>query len=75
MHTRTHTHAHTRTHTHARMRANTHTVIIVSSFSFLFLHSVDQSEEQQERTLKELHKKCLFVAHEDPYRKWVEIVD
>ncbi|XP_059193465.1 nucleoredoxin-like protein 1 [Centropristis striata] len=31
--------------------------------------SMDQSEAQQERVLKELHKKVLFLAFEDPYRK------
>ncbi|CAJ1053196.1 nucleoredoxin-like protein 1 [Xyrichtys novacula] len=31
--------------------------------------SVDQSGEQQERFLKELNKRILFVAFEDPYRK------
>ncbi|KAM7393915.1 hypothetical protein PAMP_020751 [Pampus punctatissimus] len=31
--------------------------------------SLDQSEEQQERLLKEMHKKVLFLAFEDPYRK------
>ncbi|XP_068178200.1 nucleoredoxin-like protein 1 [Antennarius striatus] len=31
--------------------------------------SLDQSEKQQERFLKELHKKVLFLAFEDPYRK------
>ncbi|XP_072240586.1 nucleoredoxin-like protein 1 [Leuresthes tenuis] len=31
--------------------------------------SLDKSEEQQERFLKELHKKTLFLAFEDPYRK------
>ncbi|KAM3865415.1 nucleoredoxin-like protein 1 [Diretmus argenteus] len=31
--------------------------------------SLDQSEEQQESFLKELHKKSLFLAYEDPYRK------
>ncbi|XP_028257304.1 nucleoredoxin-like protein 1 [Parambassis ranga] len=31
--------------------------------------SLDRSEEQQERFLKELHKKVLFLAFEDPYRK------
>ncbi|XP_035993202.1 nucleoredoxin-like protein 1 [Fundulus heteroclitus] len=31
--------------------------------------SLDQSEEQQEKTLKELHKRTLFLAFEDPYRK------
>ncbi|XP_074487441.1 nucleoredoxin-like protein 1 [Sebastes fasciatus] len=31
--------------------------------------SLDKSEAQQERVLKELHKKVLFLAFEDPYRK------
>ncbi|XP_036952952.1 nucleoredoxin-like protein 1 [Acanthopagrus latus] len=31
--------------------------------------SLDQSEEQQERFLREMHKKVLFLAFEDPYRK------
>uniref|UniRef100_A0A3Q0SC95 Nucleoredoxin like 1 n=1 Tax=Amphilophus citrinellus TaxID=61819 RepID=A0A3Q0SC95_AMPCI len=31
--------------------------------------SLDQSEEKQEKYLKELHKKVLFLAFEDPYRK------
>ncbi|CAK6968380.1 nucleoredoxin-like protein 1 [Scomber scombrus] len=31
--------------------------------------SLDQSEEQQERFLKEMHKRVLFLAFEDPYRK------
>ncbi|CAG5928908.1 unnamed protein product [Menidia menidia] len=31
--------------------------------------SLDQSEQQQEKFLRELHKKMLFVAFEDPYRK------
>ncbi|XP_032399389.1 nucleoredoxin-like protein 1 [Etheostoma spectabile] len=31
--------------------------------------SLDQSEEQQESFLKELPKKCLFLAYEDPYRR------
>ncbi|XP_034544200.1 nucleoredoxin-like protein 1 [Notolabrus celidotus] len=31
--------------------------------------SLDQSEEQQDRFLKELNKLILFVAFEDPYRK------
>ncbi|KAM6940843.1 nucleoredoxin-like protein 1 isoform 2-T2 [Lycodopsis pacificus] len=31
--------------------------------------SLDQSEAQQDRFLKELHKKVLFLAFEDPYRK------
>lgn len=38
--------------------------------SFPFpLSSLDQSEEQQESFLKEMHKKVLFLAFEDPYRK------
>ncbi|XP_071401634.1 nucleoredoxin-like protein 1 [Centroberyx affinis] len=36
--------------------------------------SLDQSEEQQENFLKELHKKCLFLAHEDPYRKELQVM-
>ncbi|KAG7223732.1 hypothetical protein INR49_026414 [Caranx melampygus] len=31
--------------------------------------SLDQSEEQQERVLNEMHKRVLFLAFEDPYRK------
>ncbi|XP_034401988.1 nucleoredoxin-like protein 1 [Cyclopterus lumpus] len=31
--------------------------------------SLDQSEAQQDRFLKELHKKVLFLAFDDPYRK------
>ncbi|KAM4595786.1 nucleoredoxin-like protein 1 [Fundulus diaphanus] len=31
--------------------------------------SLDQSEEQQEKTLNELHKRTLFLAFDDPYRK------
>ncbi|KAM9818437.1 nucleoredoxin-like protein 1 isoform 1-T2 [Syngnathus typhle] len=31
--------------------------------------SLDQSEEQQGRFLKEMHKKVLFLAFEDPYRR------
>lgn len=43
---------------------------LVTLLRFLFpLCSLDQSEEQQERVLKELHKKVLFLAFEDPYRK------
>ncbi|XP_040003110.1 nucleoredoxin-like protein 1 [Xiphias gladius] len=34
--------------------------------------SVDESEEQQESFLKELPKKCLFLAYEDPYRRELE---
>lgn len=35
--------------------------------------SLDQSEEQQESFLKELPKKCLFLAYEDPYRRCVSL--
>ncbi|XP_014849619.1 PREDICTED: nucleoredoxin-like protein 1 [Poecilia mexicana] len=31
--------------------------------------SLDQSEEQQKKILKELHKRTLFLAFDDPYRK------
>ncbi|XP_043970424.1 nucleoredoxin-like protein 1 isoform X2 [Gambusia affinis] len=31
--------------------------------------SLDQSEEQQRKILKELHKRTLFLPFEDPYRK------
>ncbi|XP_077460691.1 nucleoredoxin-like protein 1 [Stigmatopora argus] len=31
--------------------------------------SLDQSEEKQGRFLKDMHKKVLFLAFEDPYRK------
>ncbi|KAI3352946.1 hypothetical protein L3Q82_019512 [Scortum barcoo] len=34
--------------------------------------SLDESEEQQESFLKELPKKCLFLAYEDPYRRELE---
>uniref|UniRef100_A0A8D3DQU6 Thioredoxin-like fold domain-containing protein n=1 Tax=Scophthalmus maximus TaxID=52904 RepID=A0A8D3DQU6_SCOMX len=34
--------------------------------------SLDESEEQQESFLKELPKKCLFLAYEDPYRRCLE---
>ncbi|XP_045903527.1 nucleoredoxin-like protein 1 [Micropterus dolomieu] len=34
--------------------------------------SLDQSEEEQESFLKELPKKCLFLAFEDPYRRELE---
>ncbi|KAF7653849.1 hypothetical protein LDENG_00077750 [Lucifuga dentata] len=34
--------------------------------------SLDQSEEQQESFLKELPKKCLFLAYDDPYRRELE---
>ncbi|KAG8015219.1 Nucleoredoxin-like protein 1 [Nibea albiflora] len=35
---------------------------------------LDQSEEQQEIFLRELPKKCLFLAYEDPYRRCVGLV-
>ncbi|XP_062866776.1 nucleoredoxin-like protein 1 [Trichomycterus rosablanca] len=38
----------------------------------LFYISLDASEEQQEEFLKELPKRCLFLAFEDPYRKKLE---
>ncbi|XP_016344502.1 nucleoredoxin-like protein 1 [Sinocyclocheilus anshuiensis] len=31
--------------------------------------SLDSSEDQQEKFLKELPKRCLFLAYEDPYRQ------
>ncbi|XP_035002280.2 nucleoredoxin-like protein 1 isoform X1 [Hippoglossus stenolepis] len=34
--------------------------------------SLDESEEKQESFLKELPKKCLFLAYEDPYRRELE---
>lgn len=34
--------------------------------------SMDQSEEEQDSFLKELPKKCLFLAYEDPYRRELE---
>ncbi|KAK2815875.1 hypothetical protein Q5P01_026342 [Channa striata] len=34
--------------------------------------SLDQSDEQQEILLKELPRKCLFLAFEDPYRRELE---
>jgi len=40
---------------------------------FLSSISLDESEEQQESFLKELPKKCLFLAYEDPYRRWVRL--
>lgn len=43
----------------------------VLRFQDFSLSSLDQSEEKQENFLKELHKKVLFLAFEDPYRKWV----
>ncbi|KAF7223752.1 nucleoredoxin-like protein 1 isoform X1 [Nothobranchius furzeri] len=38
------------------------------------LSSLDQSEEQQERVLKELNKRILFLAFEDPYRKELQSI-
>ncbi len=34
--------------------------------------SLDSSEEHQEKFLKELPKRCLFLAYEDPYRQYVQ---
>ncbi|KAM9856744.1 nucleoredoxin-like protein 1 [Aulostomus maculatus] len=34
--------------------------------------SLDPSEDEQESFLKELPKKCLFLAYEDPYRRELE---
>uniref|UniRef100_A0A3P9JNP9 Nucleoredoxin-like protein 1 n=1 Tax=Oryzias latipes TaxID=8090 RepID=A0A3P9JNP9_ORYLA len=36
--------------------------------------SLDQSEEQQEKFLKELHKKILFLTFDDPYRKELQSI-
>uniref|UniRef100_A0A3Q3ILS1 Thioredoxin-like fold domain-containing protein n=1 Tax=Monopterus albus TaxID=43700 RepID=A0A3Q3ILS1_MONAL len=36
--------------------------------------SLDQAEEQQERFLKELHKKVLFLTFEDPYRTELQTI-
>lgn len=33
--------------------------------------SLDSSEEQQEKFLKELPKRCLFLPYGDPYRQYV----
>lgn len=41
-------------------------------FSLSF-SSLDQSEEEQESFLKELPKRCLFLAYEDPYRRCVRL--
>ncbi|XP_014039557.1 nucleoredoxin-like protein 1 [Salmo salar] len=38
----------------------------------LLFISLDQSEEQLENLLKELPKKCLFLTHDDPYRRELE---
>lgn len=54
---------HTRLH-----KPRIHAVFALLRFLFP-LCSLDQSEEQQGRVLKELHKKVLFLAFEDPYRK------
>ncbi|XP_019905465.1 nucleoredoxin-like protein 1 isoform X2 [Esox lucius] len=34
--------------------------------------SLDQSEDQLESLLKELPKRCLFLTHDDPYRRELE---
>lgn len=34
--------------------------------------SMDQTEEQQERFLKDMHKRTLFLAFEDPYRQQLQ---
>ncbi|XP_053472359.1 nucleoredoxin-like protein 1 [Ictalurus furcatus] len=36
--------------------------------------SLDTSEEQQDRFLKELPKRCLFLPFQDPYRKELEVM-
>ncbi|XP_076842083.1 nucleoredoxin-like protein 1 isoform X2 [Brachyhypopomus gauderio] len=36
--------------------------------------SLDASEDQQADFLKELPKRCLFLPHEDPYRKELEVM-
>ncbi|MCJ8748239.1 hypothetical protein PDJAM_G00162600 [Pangasius djambal] len=36
--------------------------------------SLDTSEEQQDRFLKELPKRCLFLPFEDPYKKELEVM-
>uniref|UniRef100_A0A3B4BLB6 Thioredoxin-like fold domain-containing protein n=1 Tax=Periophthalmus magnuspinnatus TaxID=409849 RepID=A0A3B4BLB6_9GOBI len=36
--------------------------------------SVDQTEEKQEKFLKELHKKTLFLPFEDPYRQELQVM-
>ncbi|XP_061536607.1 nucleoredoxin-like protein 1 isoform X2 [Phycodurus eques] len=43
--------------------------ILLLLFASAKCDSLDQSEEQQGRFLKEMHKKVLFLAFEDPYRK------
>ncbi|XP_040041951.2 nucleoredoxin-like protein 1 [Gasterosteus aculeatus] len=35
--------------------------------------SLDQSEAQQERFLKDLHKKVLFLTFDDPYKKELQV--
>ncbi|XP_030636230.1 nucleoredoxin-like protein 1 [Chanos chanos] len=36
--------------------------------------SLDPSEDEQEKFLKELPKRCLFLPYEDPYRKELEVM-
>ncbi|XP_016304299.1 nucleoredoxin-like protein 1 [Sinocyclocheilus anshuiensis] len=36
--------------------------------------SLDSSEEQQEKFLKELPKRCLFLAYKDPYRQELSVM-
>ncbi|KAF6723913.1 Nucleoredoxin-like protein 1 [Oryzias melastigma] len=36
--------------------------------------SLDESEEQQERFLKEMHEKMLFLTFDDPYRKELQSI-
>lgn len=60
-------------HTCDCMNSHSHSYLSFITFPFPSpLSSLDKSEAQQERVLKELHKKVLFLAFEDPYRKWVE---
>ncbi|KAK9539867.1 hypothetical protein VZT92_002354 [Zoarces viviparus] len=51
--------------------------LVLLNVIFLFPSSVslDQSQEQQESFLKELPKKCLFLAYEDPYRRQLEAME
>ncbi|KAF0037662.1 hypothetical protein F2P81_010536 [Scophthalmus maximus] len=47
--------------------------ILMLFFASAARDSLDESEEQQESFLKELPKKCLFLAYEDPYRRCVRL--
>lgn len=38
-------------------------------WSPFFISSLDRSEEQQQKVLRELHKRTLFLPFDDPYRK------